>query len=167
MQWPYVSPSATMSIRWKCPSIMTFLSFELLELNVASPEIMCWVIWYAVDNNCHSDGAVFWWHSQSDFCASLYDGWLMLDYNFNLDQADRQFDDVPGIQENLIDAYDASEGYIHLYQNVYFLGPWLFFVILCYLCDDMYIECVNLLFYLAWATYPIVLKTSILPAVPL
>ena len=73
----------------------------------------------------------------------------MLDYDFNLDQADKQFDDVPGIQENLIDAYHASEGYIHLYQNVYFLGPWLFFVILCYLCYDMYIECVNLLFYLA------------------
>ena len=56
---------------------------------------------------------------------------------------------VPGIQKNLIDAYHASEGYrIYLYQNVYFLGPWLFFVILCYLCYDMYIECVNLLFYL-------------------
>ncbi len=71
----------------------------------------------------------------------------MLDYDFNLDQADRQFDDVPGIQENLIDAYHASAGYrLHLYRNVYFLGPWLFFVILCY---HMYIECVNLLFYLA------------------
>ena len=41
---------------------------------------------------------------------------------------------VPGIQKNLIDAYHASEGYrIYLYQNVYFLRPWLFFVILCYL----------------------------------
>ena len=63
----------------------------------------------------------------------------MLDYNFNLDQADKQFDDVPGIQENLIDAYHASEGYrLHLYQNVYFLGPWLFFVILCYLLSYVY-----------------------------
>ena len=40
---------------------------------------------------------------------------------------------VPGIQKNLIDAYHASEGYrIYLYQNVYFLGFWLFSVILCY-----------------------------------